>query len=62
MEAQEINWAIISLFALLAGLGAIWLLKRNYCDRKHLQQQLDHEKERPAPSGHDASDADTGNE
>ncbi|HSR38990.1 MAG TPA: hypothetical protein VLL95_08750 [Phnomibacter sp.] len=62
MEEQEINWVVISLFALVVGLGAIWLLKKNRRDKKRLQQQLDHERKTPLPTGHDASDADTGNE
>lgn len=62
MEEQEINWVIISLFALVVGAGAIWLLKKNSRDRKRLQQKLDHERNSPLPSRHDASEADTGNE
>jgi hypothetical protein len=62
MEEQEINWVIISLFAFVVGAGAIWLLKKNARDRKRLQQKLDNERNTPLKSGHDASEADTGNE
>lgn len=62
MEEQEINWAIISLFGLIVGLLAIWLLQRNFRDKKHLQKRLDHERNPPSPFRHETKESDTGNE
>jgi uncharacterized membrane-anchored protein YhcB (DUF1043 family) len=59
MEEQEINWAIISLFALIVGVVAIWLLQRNFRDKKHLQQKLDHESQPPTPFRQETKESDT---
>jgi hypothetical protein len=62
MQLQGINWAYVSIFALITGAGIFWWLKQNARDKKRLQQKLDHERSVRDSEKHQAEGEEAGNE